>query len=57
MLAENKSISTAAYGDTVLDTTLMTLNDLNEVKFFNNDELYYNNPQVMSHKIQVYMHM
>jgi len=42
---ETESISTAVYGDTELDTTLVTLCDLNEVKSSiakNNCELYYN---------------
>lgn len=49
ILAQNKSMFTSVYGETDLDTTLITLCGLNEVKSSivnNNGELCYNNPQV-----------
>lgn len=49
ILAENKSMSTSVYRDTELDTALVTLHGLNEVKSStvnDNGELNYNNSQV-----------
>lgn len=58
---ENKFISAAVYRDSELDTTSVTLSDLNEVKslIVNNGELYCNNPQVanVSKNTGIYIYM
>lgn len=61
ILAENKSVSTPVCGNIELDSTLVTFCDLNKVNnssiVNNNNELYYNNPQIanVSQNIGMYI--